>query len=136
MQPPGLTPVWTRPRTPRIVPVVRKSSFPWVLLIILVVAYAGGHLTGLLLAALGLFIAYFASLRLHPRIRHTGFRSCNGSGERHGAVFTWTFHRCPRCNGGRLIRRGAAAWGAQHIRHEHASTKSARKTAKKNHAWR
>jgi len=115
---------------------MRKSHFPWAIVIILVIGYAGWHVLGLVLAATGLFIAYLASLRLHPRIRHTGFRSCHGSGERRGAIFTWTFRKCPGCNGGRLIRRGAGAWGAGHIREEYASTKAGRAAAKASHVHR
>jgi hypothetical protein len=115
---------------------VQKRHFPWILLGILVAGYAVASIVGLVLAAIGLFIVYLASLRVHPRIRHTGWRGCGGSGEHRGAVFTWTFRKCPGCNGGRLIRRGAGTWGAQHIRREHASTKAARARARSEHVWR
>jgi hypothetical protein len=115
---------------------VRKSSFPWILIGILVVGYAAGHIVGLVLAAAGLFIAYLLSLRIHPRIRHTGWRSCNGSGEHRGAIFTWTFRKCPGCNGGRLIRLGAGHMGAEHIQNEYQKGKRARQQAKDGNVWR
>lgn len=117
-------------------PGVRKSSFPWLLGAILIVAYGGWHLTGLIVTSLGLGVAYLATIRIHPRVRHTGFRSCGGSGEHRGAIFSWRFRKCPRCNGGRLISWGAGHLGAGHIQTEYAKGREARKTAKKNHAWR
>jgi len=115
---------------------MRKAHFPFVLVAILIVGYAVASLLGLILAAAGLFVAYLASLRVHPRIRHTGWRGCGGTGEHRGDVFTWTHRKCPGCNGGRLIRRGAAIWGPEHIRHEHARTKQARATARSSGTWR
>lgn len=115
---------------------MQRSHFPWVLIGILVLGYLIAGVLGLVLAALGLFVAYLVSLRVHPRVRHTGFRSCNGTGEHRGSVFTWTHRKCPNCNGGRLIRWGAGIWGADHIRREHERTKAARKTARQNSIWR
>lgn len=115
---------------------MRKAHFPWILAIILIGGFIFGHILGLVLAALGLFIAYLVSLRLHPRIRHTGWRGCNGSGEVRGSVFTWAFRKCARCNGGRLIRSGAGYMGAGHIKAEHARTKRARQQARDGHVWR
>jgi hypothetical protein len=114
-------------------PRMQRSHFPWALIAILVVGYVLGHTVGLILAALGLFVVYLASLRVHPRIRH---RACGGTGEHRGSVFTWTHRKCPGCNGGRLVRRGAAVWGAEHIRNEYKRTKEARKTARQNSTWR
>jgi hypothetical protein len=115
---------------------MQRSHFPWALIAILIVGYVLGHTVGLILAGLGLFVIYLGSLRIHPRIRHTGFRSCGGTGEHRGSVFTWTHHKCPACNGGRLIRWGAGIWGAEHIRNEYKRTKEVRKTARQNSTWR
>ena len=112
---------------------MQKRHFPWILLAILVAAFAGAGIVGLILAALVLFVIYLASLRLHPRIRHS---RCNGTGEHRGAVFTWAHHKCSGCQGGRLIRAGAGIWGAEHIRREHARTRAARIAAKKDGSWR
>jgi hypothetical protein len=112
---------------------VRKSSFPWAIIIILVVAYAAGHALGLVLAALGLLVVYISSLRLHPRMRH---RACRGTGEHHSALFPWTHRKCGGCQGGRIIRWGAGRWGAGHIRGEHVSTREARDAARSNREWR
>ena len=124
-----------RAATP-IIRIVRKTNFPWILGGILGFGYAAGHATGLILAAAGLFAVYLLSLRVHPRIKHTGWRGCNGTGEHRGTIFTWTFRKCPRCSGGRLIRRGAGTWGAGHIQREHARGKAARSAAKSGGTWR
>jgi hypothetical protein len=113
-----------------------KSRFPWVLAGILVLSFAAFNVAGLVLAALGLFVAYFLSLRLHPRVRHTGWRSCNGTGEHRGAIFTWVFRKCPGCAGGRLVRFGAGQFGSAPIQAEYRRGREARKTAKKNRTWR
>ena len=103
--------------------------------VILLLGWANGAVAGLL-ATLALAVVYFVSLRVHPRMRHTGFRSCNGTGEHRGTLFPWTFRKCPNCNGGRLIRFGAGHFGASHIQSEYARTKQGRKTAKQDGVWR
>lgn len=125
--------VWTSPPAAPNVRIVSKARYPWILTGILVVAWAGWHLTGLILASTGLFIAYFLSLRLHPRIRHG---RCNGSGEVRGSVFTWTFRKCGRCNGGRLIRWGAGIWGSDPIRRERQQSRARLASARQNNTWR
>jgi len=114
---------------------MRKPHFPWIIAGVLVVGYAGWHLLGLVVAALGLFIAYLASLRLHPRMRHG---KCKGTGEVRGSVFTWTHRKCPGtvCQGGRQIRWGAGLWGAEHIRSERARAREAKTAAKDGNRWR
>jgi hypothetical protein len=119
-----------------IVRVVQKRRFPFILAVILIAGYAYASTVGLILAAVGLAVIYLLSLRVHPRINHTGWRGCGGTGRHRGSVFTWTFRKCPGCDGGRLIRRGAGQWGAEHIRHEHARGKAARATAKSGGTWR
>ena len=115
--------------------VVRKSRFPWILAGILVVAFAGWHLAGLVLASIGLGTAYFFSLRVHPRMRHG---RCKGTGEVRGAVFTWTHRKCPGkvCQGGRQIRWGAGRWGADHIRAERSRAVQSKTRAREENRWR
>jgi hypothetical protein len=115
---------------------VRKGQFAIVTVIVLVVATAGWHALGFILAAVFIFVAYWISLILHPRTRHTGFRSCNGTGEHRGAIFGWSHRRCPRCDGGRLIRAGAGQLGTEPVRREAASRRQARQAARDRHAWR
>jgi hypothetical protein len=104
-------------------------------IVILVIAWAAGVKSGAV-ATIGVVVIYLLSLRLHPRVRHTGFRGCGGSGERHGRLFAWTFRKCGRCESGRRIRFGAAHAGAGHIQAEAARTKAARAAAKDNGTWR
>jgi hypothetical protein len=114
---------------------VSKSSFPWIIVIILVIGLAVGHVLGLILAALGLVVAYGISLRLHPRMRHG---RCNGTGEVKGSVFVWTHRKCPGtvCQGGRQIRWGAGLWGAEHIRSERERARQAKLAAREGNRWR
>ena len=112
---------------------MRKAHFPWILALILVLGFIFGHITGLLLAALGLFVSYFLSLRFHPRTRHW---RCNGTGEARGSVFTWTHRKCPGCQGGRIVRLGAGHMGASHIQGEYQRGKQARQQARDGHVWR
>ena len=114
---------------------VQKRHFPLILVGILVVGWAAGNIVGLILAALGLGIAYAFSLRWHPRMRHG---KCKGSGEVKGAVFTWTHRKCPGkvCQGGRQIRWGAGLWGPDHVKAERARTIQAKTAAKQGNRWR
>jgi hypothetical protein len=112
---------------------MRRSQFPWILAGILLLSLAAWGIAGLVLAGLGSAGAYYASLRMHPRVRHRG---CNGTGEVRGSVFTWTFRKCPRCAGGRLVRWGAGQWGAPHVRAERARGRQARAKARQEGTWR
>ena len=112
---------------------MQKRRYPLVLPVILIAGYAYASTVGVVLAALGLFVIYLASLRVHPRMRHW---RCKGTGEHHGSVFVWTHHKCSGCQGGRIVRRGAAIWGAGHVRREYARSRAARTAARKNGAWR
>jgi hypothetical protein len=114
---------------------VSKRQFPWLLVGILVVGFAVGHVLGLVLAALGLAVAYGISLRLHPRMRHG---RCKGSGEVRGSVFTWAHRKCPGtvCQGGRQIRWGAGHFGADHIQGEYTRAKAAKTAAREGNRWR
>ena len=114
---------------------MKKTSFPWIIAVILILGLAVGHVLGLILAALGLVVAYGISLRLHPRMRHG---RCKGSGEVKGSVFTWTHRKCPGkvCQGGRQIRWGAGLWGAEHIRSERTRAVQAKTAAREGNRWR
>ena len=130
-----MTAVWTHPLTAPIVRGVKKSSFPWILVGILVVGLAAGGVVGLALAGFGCGVAYAISLRSHPRMRHG---RCKGTGEVRGSVFTWTHRKCPGkvCQGGRQIRWGAGLWGAEHIRSERARVVQGKTAAKEGNRWR
>ena len=104
--------------------------------IVLLVATAAGHLLGFLLGLLIVGVPYAISIRLHPRTRHLGWRSCKGSGEHRGAILKWGHRRCPKCDGGRLVRAGNTVFGSPRMRREYWGRKEARKTAKKEHRWR
>lgn len=113
-----------------------KNRFPWVLAGVVVAAWAGWHAAGLVVAGLVLAVAYAASIRLHPRARHTGFRGCGGTGEHHSALFPWTHRRCGGCASGRVIRFGARRWGTAAVRAEAARARRARARARETRAWR
>lgn len=114
---------------------MRKTQFPVVLALILAAGFIFGRIAGLILAALGLGVAYLVSLRWHPRMRHG---RCNGSGEVRGSVFTWTFRRCPGkvCQGGRQIRWGAGRFGSGPIRAERSRAVRAKTAARDGKRWR
>jgi len=114
---------------------MQKRQFPFILVGILVAGFAVGHVLGLVLAALGLGIAYGISLRIHPRMRHG---RCGGTGEVKGSIFVWTHRKCPGtvCQGGRQIRWGAGHFGAGHIQGEYTRAKAAKTAAKENNRWR
>ena len=109
-----------------------RTQFPWAIAIIYILAVAAFHVVGFVVATIGIGISYFISLRLHPRMRHIGFRGCGGTGEVRGAIFTWTFRRCPHCQSGRQIRWGAGHFGADHIQAERQRNVAARQAAKQN----
>ena len=81
----------------------------WALLALGAVVLGHGHL---LPSALwftgGTAVAYFLSLRLHPR---RVCRSCGGSGRHRAAMFWWADRACTRCGGGSRHRR----WGVQYL---------------------
>jgi len=112
---------------------MRKNHAPWILIGVLLVAWAGWHALGLVLAVIGLSVVYVSSLRFHPRMRH---RACGGSGEHHSWLFPWVHRKCGGCQGGRIVRWGARRWGAGHIVDEHSQAKAARDAARENRAWR
>lgn len=110
-----------------------KSRFPWAVAGILLVAWAGWHALGLVLAAAVLAVVYLGSVRLSPRTRHG---RCNGTGQKQGVLFTWTHRRCGRCNGGRIVRWGSRQWGTGPVRAEAARTRRALARARETRAWR
>ena len=106
-----------------------------IVIVVSMIAVFGNHLLG----ALGLLIlagAYLLSLRINPRTRHTGWRSCNGTGEYKGAVFGWAHRNCPRCDRGRLVRWGARYAGSERIRREHVVRRQTRRVARQERTWR
>jgi hypothetical protein len=112
---------------------VKKTSFPWVLIGILVVGFAVGHVLGLILAVLGMAVVYLSSVRLNPRVRHG---RCNGTGEHRSWLFPWVFRKCGRCASGRIIRFGARQWGSAAVKAEAARTNAALKAAREGDRWR
>jgi len=110
-----------------------KSRFPWLLGGVLVVAWAGWHALGLVLAVFVLLVLYLGSVRLSPRTRHA---RCNGTGQKQGILFSWVHRRCGRCTSGRIIRWGARMWGAPVVRAEAVRTRRALRRARETHAWR
>ena len=100
--------------------------------VVLLLAWAGGVVTGILATA-GMGVIGWLAVRIHPRVRHG---RCNGSGEHHGFFFRWRFRKCGRCNSGRLISFGAGHFGAGHIQSEYAAGKEARAKARDEHRWR
>ena len=104
--------------------------------IIEVIAWAAGHLVGVVLATLGIIIISLVTVRIHPRVRHVGWGTCNGTGEHRGAIFGWRHRRCARCNGGRLIGWGAGNFGSEHIQSEYVRSRQARAAARDGNRWR
>ena len=110
-----------------------KARFPWILAGILIIAWAGWHALGLVLAGAGCAVVYLSSLRLHPRTRHG---RCSGTGEHRSPLFPWVFRKCGRCSGGRIIRWGAGRWGSPAVQAERTRTRAALAAARKEHRWR
>jgi hypothetical protein len=111
---------------------VSRTQFPWAIAIIEILAFGAFHVVGLVVATIGIGVFYFISLRLHPRMRHIGFRGCGGTGEVRGAIFTWTFRKCPHCQSGRHIRWGAGHFGAAPIQDEYKRNIATRQAVKQN----
>ena len=85
--------------------------------IIEVIAWAAVTVIGVVLAPIAITVINLVTVRIHPRVRHVGWGTCNGTGEHRGAIFGWRHRRCARCNGGRLIGWGPALrLGAHPIR--------------------
>ena len=110
-----------------------KSRFPWAVAGILVVAWAGWHALGLVVALVILAGVYLSSVRLSPRIRHG---RCNGTGQKQGVLFTWVHRRCGGCSSGRIIRWGAGQWGTPAAQAERTRMRAGLKAAKQGNRWR
>jgi hypothetical protein len=111
---------------------VQKRHYPWILITIVVIAFASGIVDGILvLFALG--VIHLISWRVHPRTRD---RHCGGTGEYRGRIFTWVHHKCPHCYSGRKIRWGAGRWGSDHIRYEYRRTRASLRAARNGHRYR
>lgn len=64
--------------------------------------------TLVVVAGLGLFVAWAVSLLLHP---YTACSSCKGNPRSFGAIATRSFRLCGACGGsGRRLRVGARMW--------------------------
>lgn len=111
---------------------MQRRHYPWILITIVLAAFASGILTGVLVSVI-LIVIYLLSLRVHPRTRHG---RCNGTGEHRGVVFTWVHRKCPGCYSGRIIRWGAGRWGSGHIKREYKIAGQARRAARTAHRWR
>jgi hypothetical protein len=108
-----------------------RRSFPvwfFALLIIAIMAHS------IALGAVWLIVmaGYAVSVLIHPRARCT---HCGGTGELKGSVMTWTFRRCPKCQGGRIIRRGAGVIGLPHVRQQARQQQQARKDTSTRQRW-
>ena len=114
---------------------MKKGTFAVTIAVVLAVAVFGNHVLGIL-ALLILGGAYWVSLIVHPRTRHTGFRGCGGTGEHRGAIFGWVHRKCPGCDGGRMIRLGAGQFGSAPVRGEYARRREARRSARSGGTWR
>lgn len=75
---------------------------------------------------------YAVSLVLHPRARCT---HCAGTGELKGRIYGWAHRRCPRCQGGRIVRRGATAIGLPHVRQQARQIRQARENTTTRQRW-
>lgn len=112
-----------------------------VAVVVLFIGWSRGP-AGFILAVLAEAVVYFVSLRLHPRIRHTGLLglgwfTCRGTGERHSHLFRWIYHNCRRCNGsGRVIRLGARHAGADYVRRSSTTAGTQRAERKRTRTWR
>lgn len=113
-----------------------KRSFAVAVVVTLLVAWSGWHAGGVTVAGLVLFGAYWLSVRIHPRTRHTGWRSCDGTGEHKGTIFGWGHRKCPGCDGGRIVRWGAGHFGSEHARNEYTTRRVARQIARSRGTWR
>jgi hypothetical protein len=61
-----------------------------------------------MIAGLGMLVAWAVSLLLHP---YTGCGSCKGTPRSYGSFATRSFRLCPGCGGtGRRLRVGARIW--------------------------
>lgn len=108
-----------------------RRAFPLWFAGLFVVAILGHSLIiGAIWAVLG--VGYVISLVIHGRSRCL---HCNGTGELRGSVFTWAHRRCPRCQGGRIIRWGAGSVGLPHVRQQAQTARQARQNTTTRQRW-
>ena len=108
-----------------------RRTFPVFFFGLLVVAIVARSLV-IGIIWLALMLGYVVSVLIHPRIRCL---HCSGTGELRGSVFPWTFRRCPQCQGGRTIRRGATAIGLPHVKDQARAQRTARENTKTRQRW-
>ena len=118
-----------------IIRVVSKTAVFVTAAAALLLGWANGAVTGVL-ASLGLGVVYVASLRFHPRMRHTGLGGCKGTGEHHSPFFPWTHRRCGGCESGRRVRWGAGHFGSEASQGEYDRNRAARAARREQHTWR
>lgn len=108
-----------------------RRTFPLWFFGLLVVAIVAHSLA--LAAVWGvLMVGYGISVLVHPRARCL---HCSGTGELRGSLFTWAHRRCPQCQGGRIIRRGATAIGLPHVRQQARTQRQARENTSTRQRW-
>jgi hypothetical protein len=91
-----------------------------------------GHSLALGAVWLVLAAGYVISVVIHPRSRCA---HCSGTGELRGSIFRWTFRRCPRCQSGRIIRRGATVMGLPHVRQQAGQIRQQRENTSIRQRW-
>ena len=79
-----------------------------------------------------LMAGYLVSVMIHPRVRCL---HCSGTGELRGAIFPWTFRRCPQCAGGRIVRRGAGVVGLPQVRDQARAFRETRRNTRFWQRW-
>jgi hypothetical protein len=108
-----------------------RRAFPVIFWGLWIAAIAAG--SGALFVIAGLLtVGYGVSVAIHPRARCL---RCNGTGEKRGGVFTWTFRRCPHCQGGRIVRRGAGVGGPAHVRNQYRQIKQQAASTRNRQRW-
>lgn len=117
--PPTLRNMWTR------------RSFPFLFFGLLIVAVIG-HSVALGVVWLVVMAGYAVSVVIHPRARCL---HCSGTGELRGSLMPWAFRRCAQCQGGRIIRRGAASIGLPHVREQARQQRQARQNTSTRQRW-
>jgi hypothetical protein len=108
-----------------------RRLFPVWFFGLLIVAIIG-HSVAIGVIWLVVMAGYAVSVLIHPRIRCL---HCSGTGELRGRIYPWTFRRCPSCNSGRIIRRGATVIGLPHVKAQAQQNRQARQNTSTRQRW-
>jgi len=108
-----------------------RRTFPIWFFGLLVVAIIG-HSATIGVIWLVVTAGYVLSVVIHPRARCL---HCSGTGELRGSLMPWTFRRCPQCQGGRIVRRGAASIGLPHVRAQARAQRETRRNTTTRQRW-